>query len=469
MFLFGLALQTHPSVLTLIPAMLGIFFLQKKERRSLWVRKPGFYFAIGAALLGYGNMIVYNIWSHNGSIHEGLKYPVYSLEEQPSISHYLHNSEGAWLLLVRLLSGDAEDRFPLVTHWWNPAFTMGALALVCGIILCLKQRKWTLPILLASPMLIIPVINRSYEFCKFGRYLGFLIPIACLFAAYALMEFLHFLQSKKPSFRIWIAALWMIIPVGYFFNHFRELGRTYAVLEYQDPDMRVFSGARKSLAVYDKKETYVMIDHFVWDGLRLSTYLQTDGWDVHYLGRTEEELERDQDPTEADVWQGFQQQVQSMHEDHPNLKPVVFISPLILGPFLREEEFGSLDDCLALGKPHGNFFQVLNENIYFLFSLTPNSVQHAASGNMDLLLSSLQTINSVLPDSTVNKKIVARNWAPADRQMPTRTVRITLVNSCQRVLNPHPTKKCDICQENVSIRAWDRQESLRGRGIVEPQ
>jgi len=56
--LYGLALQTHISMLVVIPGLLS-WFLARRDLLA-WLRRPWPYLAVLAAALGYSNMIVYN-------------------------------------------------------------------------------------------------------------------------------------------------------------------------------------------------------------------------------------------------------------------------------------------------------------------------------------------------------------------------------------------------------------------------
>src|SRR5262249_22278536 len=119
--LIGLALQTHLSVIALLPG-LALYALWRGPRL---MRTPWPYLAVLGVVLGYLNMIVYNLlndfWSfrHARSLQEG-----YTGGRATDLDYYLGNLGGLVQSLSRLLSGtiDGPD---------SPArFVYGGLALL---------------------------------------------------------------------------------------------------------------------------------------------------------------------------------------------------------------------------------------------------------------------------------------------------------------------------------------------------
>ncbi len=367
--LYGMALQTHPSVITLFPAVIVLFVLQGKERLRRWIKRPGFYLIIPAACLGCVNLIYYNIVTRLGSVAFQLRYNKYALEKDPGVHSYLANITEEWMLLLRLLAGKAEAMRTQL-YWHSPLFVLCAVSMAAGVILLIKSRKLHLPVLFLTPMLILPMINRSYDFCAFGRYLGFVLPLACILSAYAAIRFLDFMIGRLPRLRLMIIPLWLILPFSYCAWHRLELERTYEVLQNTDTT-KVFLEARKLLESYDRNHTTILVDLYAYDSKSLTTFLESDGWNVEEMA----------DTTTFSWRKGNVALVRFRHLDSQVVRlqarggVVAIVSPLVLKSFLTQAGYGALDACLAQGKGvRRNIYKVILNETYFVFRAVPSDM-----------------------------------------------------------------------------------------------
>src|SRR5262249_7442217 len=153
------------------------------------------------------------------------------------------------------------------------------IVLIVAIVLLAMQRKFELPFLLLIPMCTIPIFLKSYEFCLFGRYLGFLIPIVCLTAAFLVAQSFDYFWPKRKAVAITLLFTAVALYTGW---HLRELSRTYEVFRNEN-NTDIFSAARGFLKNYDRRNTFVLVDYHSWQGQFLTVYLQTDGWHVEAL------------------------------------------------------------------------------------------------------------------------------------------------------------------------------------------
>lgn len=87
--LFGLALQTHPSVLYLAPGLAADFIVQARTRA--WLRRPAPYLAALAALVAYAPVLYYNLVNGFGSLETAATSATYAFETQPSLAKALAN------------------------------------------------------------------------------------------------------------------------------------------------------------------------------------------------------------------------------------------------------------------------------------------------------------------------------------------------------------------------------------------
>lgn len=452
-FLFGLALQTHPSVITLFPAVLCIVLLQGKDRILKWLKKPAPYLAIVAALSGYGNMLYYNLMSRFGSIHGAMTYPTYALEQHPGAFSYIQNTEGAWLLLLRLVSGAAEDQDSLLSYWKNPFLVLCAAGLGAGIILCIKRKKWEMVALLGSPILLIPILNQGYDLCKFGRYLGFLIPIAYLLIAYASVELFRFIRSRSESVGRILPIFGIALTFAFFMHHQNELSKTYIELQRQDQTMHAFQQIRSILLKdYERKTSLILIDSKAWESVRLEVFLETDGWKVTDLQHGSYKNNR------SSKWirlEKIDSKIQEYWQNAQNSKVVALIAPLTLKTFMKEAPVVSCTGCLAKGPMRGNAMSMILNNIYYAFELGPTPVRF--DDHPTPLLRMLQRIAPYLPDKIDlrDRRSIQDVVLPVGIKMS--EMRLYLKQVCTPGYVQLPAEKCRICSANIGGTPIDKQ------------
>ena len=169
--LCGLALQTHISMLVVIPGLL-IWFLARRGLLA-WLRRPWPYLAVAAAALGYGNMIVYNIMSRGGLLADAQLH-TYAWEPNPTLISYL-NRLAALLANVGQTIGGQVPRVadPLV------GLVVGLLAawLLAALVYTAWRGEWLPVLVLLSTALIMPYFNKRYDGLLSQRYTAFLLPL----------------------------------------------------------------------------------------------------------------------------------------------------------------------------------------------------------------------------------------------------------------------------------------------------
>lgn len=339
-FLFALALQTHPSAVTLAPALLLIFALQGKDRLLFWLRKPGTYLTVPAAALGYANMICYNVMYRLATTEKGLSKAKYAAEQDRTLAGYLSNLKEAWLLLLRLLSGSVPDRKQLIDYFFNPVFLLCAIALLAGLFLCIRRRKWTLPVLFI-PLFVIPVFNGAYDFYEFGRYLGFLIPMACLGAAFGFRELMVSLDRRFSSWKSGFLVLTFCLLAGYVGSQVAELADAYGRFELTGNNSEMYEQVREALKGFDRRNTIVAFDMLAVKATPIKVYLETDGWTVEgYPGPAR----RTRKLGPQELLQMWKPRLETLRESTATV--VAVMSPRLLGPFLRTGQFGDYHGCV---------------------------------------------------------------------------------------------------------------------------
>lgn len=166
-FLFGLALQTHLSVVALLPGVVAY---------ALWrgqplLRSPWPYLAALATTLGYVNMLIYNLtsdfWSlrHARSLQAG-----YSGGRSTDLEYVLTNLQNLVQSLARLVSGtiDVPD---------DPSRVVYLLLALTGLALLAGRGGLLFVLAGASLIAILPLFNPRYGPILSGRYLVPLLPL----------------------------------------------------------------------------------------------------------------------------------------------------------------------------------------------------------------------------------------------------------------------------------------------------
>lgn len=455
-FLFGLAMQTHPSVITLVPFVVCAFLFQGKEKLHYWLKRPAPYLMVLAVLLGYANMIYFNLIRTFETFRHAFNYPGYSLEGNLGVQSYFHNLKGEWMLLLRLLSGAAEEQKALIYYWKNPIFLLCTVGLFVGIYLCIRRKKWELPLHLAIPILIIPILNKGYEFCKFGRYFGFIIPITCLLLAYAAIELLGFLRSRKLFAAGTAFAIWLILPAVYFGYHYDQLHKTYVELQNQDQSFFTFRQVRSFLEGYDKNHTGVLIDEASWKANNLFVFLATDGWSVAKLGVRGNRISNFESTSELYLDNRFQSAVFDKIHHMPDFKIMAIVSPLTLKSLFLNAPIAACRGCLSARPATGTLYHQVINNVFYLFELGPVRVRDNFAE--DSLLTALSEASPLLPDQFSTSRKSLKRKILLTISIKNDEVKSDMETVCKPAFADVPKSKCRICPENLSAGySWDHE------------
>ena len=184
-FGWAMALQSHSSVLAFLP---GILFLvwrsaPRPRLRQLWV-----WAGHGAFLLGYLNMIVWNIIHPLDSLKWILTRKHYAVASAMTPAAYLHHALLFWEEIARSLA-TASMTGTLFLHHAPPPIVLAVLALfVAGMIVAYRRGDLLLPILFLGPALLFPALDKSYAFIVDGRYIDPLLPLGLIAVALGFVE-----------------------------------------------------------------------------------------------------------------------------------------------------------------------------------------------------------------------------------------------------------------------------------------
>jgi hypothetical protein len=357
---FGIALQTHPSLITLaLPIILiFLFFGDAPWRTRIWSYAP--LLALAGAVVGYANMIYYNVAHRMGSVTFGMQYPTYALQRNPQITTYVRNLKNAGGLMLRLISGGAEVKSLQPFNWLTLMVLLAGVMLLAGLAVCLYNKSWALPVLFLLPFLTIPIFNRSYELCQFGRYLGFLLVPAYLLMARAMILIFDLLRSRVSvvaySFLILLSALFITAEAD-------QLHKLSTEMKSRNASMIVYRETASLLRESGMKGYPLLVDRGSWKASNLITFLQTDGWDAQPLHGTSWKEEKRMLAGEF-VADAIYAEVKGVQKQHGNV--VAIVSPNILLTLMRTQSIDTCLGCLSVQDERRPVRNLLSKTLYFL-------------------------------------------------------------------------------------------------------
>jgi 4-amino-4-deoxy-L-arabinose transferase-like glycosyltransferase len=172
--LLGVAVQTHPSALVVIPGLVA-WFLMGGERRA-WLRTPWPYLALLLALLAYSNIIWYNVHTGLGSIAAAQKR-TYALTMELSLGGYVANAGDLLLSVVRMVSSAYPKESQLAARFEPPALLIYGALLAAGLVRDARQGSGLALAILGSTALLMPIFNKFYGPALMSRYIATLLPL----------------------------------------------------------------------------------------------------------------------------------------------------------------------------------------------------------------------------------------------------------------------------------------------------
>ncbi len=196
-FAFGLALETHPGVIVLAPALVGAFGWRIWRARAWGVlRSPGPWAGLGAALVGVGPLLFYNLARGLVGVERVQQSRGYAFESDHSLGSYGRNMKNLLLELARMLSDPFHVPERAIAYLASPHLVTVAALCLAGL-WTLTRRGQPLPLLaLVCTALIMPYFNHAYGVdgdrpIVTGRYVAFLLSpllVAVATALVALVE-----------------------------------------------------------------------------------------------------------------------------------------------------------------------------------------------------------------------------------------------------------------------------------------
>lgn len=204
--LVGLAMQTHPLAVLLVPPVVVWFVLQPEGRRMLGTPSP--WMAVVLLVAGYANMIWFHASSRLETVTEALDKLSDGVPGAPTPASYAHVVEKLLFNLVDLLT--AQGHHGTAAFRADPATFVRAASVALVLLLAYGAlRKDALPLLVVvSTVVLMPLFNRDYGFPLGARYLSFLLPVVYGGVGLSAAALLDALTRRGPrARRVGVAAI----------------------------------------------------------------------------------------------------------------------------------------------------------------------------------------------------------------------------------------------------------------------
>ena len=265
--LLGLALQTNPVPLLMLPGVAVWFLIQRKPRIGLRTRWP--YLAAVAFLVAYAPVILYNLQTGLAGVSAAESGRSYLWQPNPSPAAFAQNLWRLTLQLCRQVSGVLEGDETLRSLLGVPLlFSAWAIA---GLIYA-ARRGLTLPALaVGSQLLIMPWLSNHYGLTGTTRFTNQLTPLIFVAMAALAASVWNRVQARPqssvvvlrpPTFAYSRAAgratcillvalsLWPLTSLFRYYDHKVAAGETNAhYFAFADEFMRQWHGEKIFLSV----------------------------------------------------------------------------------------------------------------------------------------------------------------------------------------------------------------------------
>lgn len=244
-FMWGLALQSHPSVWTLLPG-LGLAIALVPHLR-LCLRAAWSWRAPLAFLFAYGNVIAFNLATGFASL-AALTAKSYALPESNEVWQNLPGRLSDLAVeLIRVLSSN----LPVVLVPGAVAFT-AVLWFTFALALCVKKRQTLLLYPTLSAILLLALANKAYNSGYAERYIMFLLPVACVMMGLA-VEYVwqEFQKTAAPRVLKRTFALLAVVALAWWFTQ-----PLAALADYYDLEIRSGRSNQTYLAWNDLASQY---------------------------------------------------------------------------------------------------------------------------------------------------------------------------------------------------------------------
>lgn len=192
--LLGLALQTHPLVVTLLPG-LALAVVMKNWRVF---RSAGPWLAVVMFLVGYSNVLLFNADQGLESLRSAQRMQAEYAQDDEASSGYGATVASMLLLLGRILGGAVDQRDSIAAYLLDPGVLLVSVLAVAGVTLLAARREYVPLFACLSFLLILTAVNPKFQTLLTTRYLMPIVPLFLVCALYALVWLAERARRRRP-------------------------------------------------------------------------------------------------------------------------------------------------------------------------------------------------------------------------------------------------------------------------------
>ena len=180
--LFGVAFHTHPTAL---PVLVGGALAVLVQRRG-WLASPWPYLAALLAILSNVNLIIYNLQTAGRTFSYAQEIQDSYVRETGESASYASRLGDLLLGLTRGIGGSLDHHATLLEYAREPLLWIAGALVLLGLVLALRHRSWLPALVVASTVVILPLVNPKYDPILNGRYLATILPLCLIWVGLAL-------------------------------------------------------------------------------------------------------------------------------------------------------------------------------------------------------------------------------------------------------------------------------------------
>jgi 4-amino-4-deoxy-L-arabinose transferase-like glycosyltransferase len=171
---WGLALQTHPSVIAFL-AGAALYALWRDPRLPL---RPGAWLGVLLLLVGYGNVLAYNLGTGFDTLTQAQRVgSEYAGGAGLDAWRYVASLLGILMLVVHTTAGVVEPRMTAAEYLVDPRVLAALVMLVAALVWSAKRRDPLLLCVALPVVLLIPALNQRWSPILASRYIMPLVPL----------------------------------------------------------------------------------------------------------------------------------------------------------------------------------------------------------------------------------------------------------------------------------------------------
>ncbi|HZO30223.1 MAG TPA: glycosyltransferase family 39 protein [Chloroflexota bacterium] len=199
---WGLALQTHPSVIAFLVGA-AVYALWRDPRLPL---RAGTWLAVAMLAVGYGNVLAYNLGSGFDTLTQAQRVgSEYAGGAGLDSWGYVASMLGILMLIVHTTAGVVDPRMTAVEYLVDPRVLITLAGLLAALVWSVRRREPLLLCLAVPVVVLIPALNQRWSPILASRYIMPLVPIALVMITGATVA-LAARRHSGPS-AIWATAL----------------------------------------------------------------------------------------------------------------------------------------------------------------------------------------------------------------------------------------------------------------------